>query len=570
MSKDEPNVAAPGLTAVLDSTAADRNNQELLELAQEAGHLGLFEWLVEAGTLRLSPKFLSLYGLTGFDGFYLTWLKCIFREDVLRITHMMDNAFAERARHSQAEFRIIRPTDGGLRWIEARNVIFYNAEGCAVRVVGVNVDVTERKRAIAQLRAFTETLEERVRDRTRELEAENEARKNAEEALRQAQKMEAVGQLTGGVAHDFNNLLTIMQGGLEMIGRQIATLDSSPAVARITRGKDMALEGVRRSAKLTSRLLAFARQQPLDPKTIDANKLVAGVCELLRRTLGESVLLETVLAGGLWRTHVDANQLENALVNLAVNARDSMPNGGKMTIETANCHLDEAYVSGLTEPLSVGQYVMIAVADSGVGMDPSTLERAFEPFFTTKGVGKGTGLGLSQVYGFVHQSAGHVRIYSELGEGTTVKIYLPRHVGEEEHAAEISRPSDPIRAIGAENILLVEDDDALRAYGVELLDDLGYRVLAAPNAASALAIIDQGHTIDLLFTDVVMPGGMNGRELADEARRRRPGLKVLFTTGYTRNAIVHHGRLDSGLDMIGKPFTFEELGTRIRGILDRG
>jgi PAS domain S-box-containing protein len=564
MRQDKANALTPGSVA-----AAHQNDHELLDLAQEAGNLGLFEWLVQAGTVRLSPKFLSLYGLTDFDGLYESWLKCVFREDVLRIRDLMDSAFVEKARHSHAEFRIVRPADGGLRWIEARNVIFYDADGRPMRVVGVNVDVTERKRAITQLRAFTETLEERVHERTRELEAENEARKKAEEALRQAQKMEAVGQLTGGVAHDFNNLLTIIQGGLDMIGRQISTLDNSPAVSRIVRGKDMAIEGVRRATKLTSRLLAFARQQPLDPKTTDANKLVSGICELLRRTLGEAVSLETVLAGGLWRTHVDANQLENALVNLAVNARDAMPNGGKMTIETANCHLDEAYVSGLTEPVSAGQFVMIAVADSGCGMDRSTLERAFEPFFTTKGVGKGTGLGLSQVYGFVRQSGGHVRIYSELGEGTTAKIYLPRHVGAEEDSAEISRPSAPIHAIGAESILLVEDDDALRAYGVELLNDLGYNALSAANAAGALEIIDRGHKIDLLFTDVVMPGGMNGRELADEATRRRPGLKILFTTGYTRNAIVHQGRLDPGLQMIGKPYTYQELGARIRALLDR-
>jgi PAS domain S-box-containing protein len=562
MQEDEASISTTSGLAAL------RKNEELLDLAQEAGHLGLFEWLVQAGTLRLSPNFLLLYGLPEFDGLYQTWLKCIFREDIPRLTDLLDNAFAEKARHSHAEFRIVRPCDGGLRWMEARNVIFYDAGGRAVRVVGVNVDVTERKRAIAQLRAFTETLEERVHERTRELEAENEARMKAEETLRQAQKMDAVGQLTGGVAHDFNNLLTIIQGGLDMIGRHIPTLDSSPAVSRIVRGKDMAIEGVRRAAKLTSRLLAFARQQPLDPKTLDPNKLVSGVCELLRRTLGEAVLLETVLAGGLWRTYVDANQLENALVNLAVNARDAMPSGGKMTIETANCHLDEAYVSGLTEPVSAGQYLMIAVADSGLGMDRTTLARAFEPFFTTKGVGKGTGLGLSQVYGFVRQSEGHVRIYSELGEGTTVKIYLPRHVGAEEHAAEISRSSDPIHAIGAESILIVEDDEALRAYGVELLNDLGYNVLAAANAAGALEIIERGHKIDLLFTDVVMPGGMNGRELANEAVRRRPGLKVLFTTGYTRNAIVHQGRLDPGLQMIGKPFTYHELGTRIRAVLD--
>src|ERR1700688_2537716 len=278
--------------------------------------------------------------------------------------------------------------------MEARTVISYDAEARAERVVGVNVDVTERKRAIAQLRAFTETLEERVRERTRELEAENEARRKAEEALRQAQKMDAVGQLTGGVAHDFNNLLTIIQGGLDMIGRHIPTLDSSPAVSRIVRGKDMAIEGVRRAAKLTSRLLAFARQQPLDPKTTDPNKLVAGVCELLRRTLGEAVLLETVLAGGLWRTHVDANQLENALINLAVNARDAMPEGGRLTIETSNTYLDEDYVAHFGD-VAPGQYVLVGVADTGTGIAPTILQKVFDPFFTTKETGKGSGLGLA-------------------------------------------------------------------------------------------------------------------------------------------------------------------------------
>jgi PAS domain S-box-containing protein len=555
--------ARNGLTAVLEES------QELLDLAQEAGSLGIFEWQVPAGTLQLSPKFLSLYGLTNFDGRYDSWLKCIFREDVPRIVDLIDNAFAERAHHAQAEFRIVRPTDGALRWIEARNLIFYNADGHAVRVVGVNVDITERKRALAQLRAFTEILEERVRERTRELEAENEARKKAEEALRQALKMEAVGQLTGGVAHDFNNLLTIIQGGLDMIGRQIASMESTSALSRMARGKDMALEAVRRAATLTCRLLAFARQQPLDPKTVDANKLVSGVCALLRRTLGESISLETVLAGGLWRTYVDANQLENALVNLGVNARDAMPNGGKVTIETANCYLDEIYVSALTEPVKVGQYIMIAVADTGAGMDRSTLERAFEPFFTTKAVGKGTGLGLSQVYGFVRQSAGHVRIYSELGEGTTVKIYLPRYLGPEEPADETIRSAEIDQAIGAECILVVEDDAVLRAHAIEILIELGYSVLSAANATIALEIIDAGHDIDLLFTDIVMPGGINGRQLADEAMRRRPGLKVLFTTGYTRNAIVHQGRLDPGVEMIGKPFTFQELGARLRALLDR-
>jgi len=288
---------------------------------------------------------------------------------------------------------------------------------------------------------------------------------------------------------------------------------------------------------------------------------------LLRRTLGEAVALETVLAGGLWHTFADSNQLEIAVLNLALNARDAMPSGGKLTIETANCYLDEAYVGDIAEPVMQGQYVMVAVTDTGSGMDKATLEKAFEPFFTTKEVGKGTGLGLSQVYGFVRQSAGHVKIYSEVSEGTTVKIYLPRHRGESDSVKAAAAPSDAARAIGKETILVVEDDEALRAYTTECMRELGYRVLEAANGAAALEILRNDSDIDLLFTDVVMPGGINGRQLADEARRRVK-LKVLFTTGYTRNAIVHHGRLDPGIHLISKPFSFQELAKRIRARLD--
>ena len=392
-------------------------------------------------------------------------------------------------------------------------------------------------------------------------------RRRLEEQLRQAQKMEAVGQLTGGVAHDFNNLLTLVLGGLDVIGRQIPNLPAAGALSRIERARDMALQGVNRAAALTSRLLAFSRLQALAPQSVDANKLVAGTCELLRRTIGETVSLETVLAGGLWRAYVDPNQLENALLNLALNARDAMPDGGRLTIETANASLDHAYVASLAEPVESGQYVMIAVADTGVGMDLATLERAFDPFFTTKEVGKGTGLGLSQVYGFARQSGGHVKIYSEFGAGTTIKIYLPRRVGVDgEMPAE-----DPMKARGAlglETILVVEDDDALRTYTSDVLRELGYRVFEAANGAAAIANLHQIDAIDLLLTDVVMPGGVNGRQLAAEAIRRRPSLKVLFRTGYTRNAIIHHGRLDPGVHMIGKPFSFQELATRVRARLD--
>jgi CheY-like chemotaxis protein len=317
---------------------------------------------------------------------------------------------------------------------------------------------------------------------------------------------------------------------------------------------------------LTNRLLAFSRQQPLSPEVIDPNKLVAGIAELLRRTLGETVELETVLGDGLWRTEADANQLESALVNLAVNARDAMPEGGNVTIETANVALDAAYVAGIADPVAEGEYVMIAVSDTGIGMDRKTLERAFDPFFTTKEVGKGTGLGLSQVYGFVRQSAGHVKIYSEPGLGTTVKIYLKRSRGDDPQPSEPT-PAAAAHALGRERILVVEDDAALRDYSSDILKELGYRVTRASNADEALKAIESG-TFDLLFTDVVMPGRMNGRQLADEAVRRQPGLKVLFTTGYSRDAIVHHGRLDAGIQMISKPFAYDALAAKIRAVLD--
>jgi CheY-like chemotaxis protein len=376
--------------------------------------------------------------------------------------------------------------------------------------------------------------------------------------------MEAIGQLTGGIAHDFNNLLTIIVGNIELLQRRLPE-----GADRLQRAADHAMDATRRAATLTQRLLAFSRRQPLDPKPIDVNKLVAGMSDLLRRTLGEVVVLETVLAGGLWRSQADPNQLENAILNLAVNARDAMPDGGKLTIETANARLDEAYVEALAEPVPPGQYVLVAVSDTGTGMDKATMEKVFEPFFTTKEAGKGTGLGLSQVYGFVRQSNGHVRIYSELGEGTTIKIYLPRLLGSDEEPAEMPAKS-PVMVKGAgETVLVVEDEPDLRAYTVEALCDLGYRVLEAASGREALQIVERHPEIELLFTDVVLGNGMNGRALADEAARRRPGLPVLFTTGYTANAIVHHGRLDPGMHLIGKPFTYAELAAKVRRMLDR-
>ncbi|MBW3618397.1 MAG: PAS domain S-box protein, partial [Proteobacteria bacterium] len=393
-----------------------------------------------------------------------------------------------------------------------------------------------------------------------------EALERVQDQLRQAQKMEAVGQLTGGVAHDFNNLLQIVVGNLELLGRSL------PAeAARQRRSVDNAMSGAKRAVTLTQRLLAFSRRQPLDPKPVSVNRLVAGMSELLSRALGETIELETVLAAGLWKVEVDPNQLENAILNLAVNARDAMPDGGKLTLETANTRLDESYVQQNVE-VTPGHYVVICVSDTGVGMDREVAARVFEPFFTTKEVGKGTGLGLSQVYGFVKQSGGHVKIYSERGSkenrGTTVKIYLPRYLGSGEEEAQADELPAP-EGGPEETILVVEDDPDVRAYTVEVLSELGYRVMEAGDARLALTLLRDGAThCDLLFTDVVLPGGVNGEQLAAEAHVARPGLKVLFTTGYARNAILHQGRLGPGVRLITKPFTYAELAARIRDVLD--
>jgi PAS domain S-box-containing protein len=390
------------------------------------------------------------------------------------------------------------------------------------------------------------------------------ARRQAEEALRQSQKMESIGRLTGGVAHDFNNLLTIIVGNLETLQRRMKSSRSD--VRDFERLVDGATRGAQRAVSLTQRLLAFSRQQPLEPKPVEINRLVAGMSDLLRRSIGEEIAVETVLAGGLWRASVDANQLEIAILNLAVNSRDAMPNGGRLTIETANALLDEGYAAEQSEVVP-GQYVMLAITDNGIGMSSETRAKAFDPFFTTKDVGHGTGLGLSQVYGFVKQSGGHLKIYSELGEGTTVRIYLPRL-----YAEEAAAPEEPIAKVahGNENetILVVEDDDDVRAHTCATLRELGYRVLEAPNGRIALETLDRRPEIRLLFTDVGLPGGMNGRQLAEAARARRRDLKVLFTTGYARNAIVHDGRLDPGVQLITKPFTYAALALRLREILD--
>ncbi|MGD0143033.1 MAG: response regulator [Rhizomicrobium sp.] len=384
------------------------------------------------------------------------------------------------------------------------------------------------------------------------------ARVRSEDALRQAQKMEAVGHLTGGVAHDFNNLLQIVSANLDLV---MADVRGNPQSASRLQSAIVAVE---RGAHLTTQLLAFARRQALEPRAIDPGRLMQDVTGLLRRTLGEQVEVESIVAGGLWNTVVDPNQLQNAILNLAINARDAMPEGGKLTIEVGNAFLDDDYARRHSEVIP-GQYVMIAVSDTGLGMTPETVARAFDPFFTTKPEGRGTGLGLSQVYGFVKQSGGHVKLYSEVGHGTTVKLYIPRtRKPLESTIPEAMAPVDG----GKETILVVEDDEGVRAAVTDMLGELGYGVLKAENAEQALAILSGGATVDLLFTDVVMPGAVTARELARRARESDPAIKILFTSGYTQNAIVHNGRLDDDVFLLSKPYRKNDLARKLRSLLD--
>ncbi len=408
-----------------------------------------------------------------------------------------------------------------------------------------------------QLAQANAALEEEIRHRRKaeamvkrfqEIEA-NEAQ------VRQAQKMEAVGQLTGGVAHDFNNILTVITGTIEILGEAVK---DRPHLVQIT---DMISAAAARGADLTRHLLAFGRRQPLQPRNTDVNALVIDAARLLRPTLGEQIEIESMLAHDSAPALIDPSQLSTAILNLALNARDAMPDGGKLTLETRNVVLDENYPS-MTSELKPGNYVMIAVSDTGEGIPGSLLDKVFEPFFTTKEVGKGSGLGLSMVYGFVKQSNGHIKIYSEERHGTTVKLYLPAAAGVPDALAAEAGISGSEH--GDESILIVEDDALVREYVVTQISRFGYRTMAAGNAAEALAIIDGPERFDLLFTDVIMPGGLNGRQLATEALKRRPELKVLYTSGYTENAIVHHGRLDAGVLLLPKPYLSSDLARMIR------
>nr|WP_246233511.1 PAS domain-containing protein [Stenotrophomonas bentonitica] len=543
------------LTARKSAEAALAESEERLRFATDAGDMGFWDVDLVNDLLIWPPRTKAMFGISADVEVHM--------QDFLDGLHPLDReatlaAFAAAADPAQravydVEYRTVGKEDGVVRWVAATGRGHFEGERC-VRVVGVAIEVTARKQAEARLQELNEHLESRVAEEVAE-------RTRVEDALRQSQKMEAVGQLTGGIAHDFNNMLAAVIGPLDLLAMRLG--ESDPLVTRYI---DMAIDGANRAAQLTQRLLAFSRQQPLQPVPVDANRLVAGMADLFAHSLGASIRLETSLAPDLWLTFADANQLENVILNLAVNARDAMPGGGRLAVETCNCTVDAA--STETHPgVPRGEYVLVAVSDTGAGMSAEVIAKAFDPFFTTKQVGQGTGLGLSQVYGFVKQSAGHVKLCSAVDEGTTVKVYLPRLLAEAPIAEAPVVNGSPLPNGGRELVLVVEDEPAVRQFSVEALTALGYDVLSAEGAAPALALLDGHPDIALLFTDVVMPE-VNGRELADEALRRRPDLKVLFTTGYSRNALERDGVIDPGVQVIGKPFSVETLASRVRAVLE--
>ena len=479
-----------------------------------------------------------------------SWSRMVHPDDIPSVAQTWSRCLASGAVY-EVEFRLQR-ADHVYRWHIARALPIRSASGEITRWIGTNTDIENQKNTEVALEHLNAKLEDIVEERTVAL-------LKSQDSLRHSQKMEAIGNLTGGVAHDFNNLLQVISGNLQLLSRDVVGNE------RAERRVQNAMAGVMRGAKLAAQLLAFGRRQPLAPKVVNIGRLVREMDDLLRRSLGEEIELETVVAGGLWNTKVDPGNIENAILNLAINARDAMRGTGHLTIEAGNASLDATYAA-LHADISPGQYVMLAVTDTGSGMTAAILEKAFEPFFSTKPEGQGTGLGLSMVYGLVKQSAGHVKIYSEPGHGTTVKLYLPRSIETEDVVVNVQ--SEPIES-GSETVLVVEDDNDVRETTVATLQDLGYRVLKASDAQSALNVIESGVAIDVLFTDVVMPGQLKSPELARQAVERLPKIVVLFTSGYTQNAIVHGGRLDQGVELLSKPYTQEALALRIRSLLAR-
>jgi PAS domain S-box-containing protein len=551
----------------------DAFDRDALALAEESAGIGVWSIDLTTSRVRGTAQFFRIVGLPPTTESVPVDVVRAMRhpDDRERVVAGFRQALEGGNDSYEIEYRIVRP-DGGVRWIFGRGRVIRAPDGTPLRYSGVDLDITDRKATEAALAAATEEvarmnreLEERVRERTAELELEASRRTEAELRLHQAQKMEAVGQLTGGIAHDFNNLLQVIMGNLE-IARMYVAREPLPGARGefVMRAIDTAQRASQTAKQTVHRLLAFSRLQPLTPSELNINVLVGDLADMLRRVLGENIEVATALAPALWPTFADRNQLESVLLNLVVNARDAMPHGGRLTIETSNVHAGPQ-----TPGAQEGDCVCLVVRDTGCGIAPEHLPKVFEPFFTTKETGKGSGLGLSMVYGFVKQSGGHVRIDSEPGAGTSVRILLPRAGGDEAAAREAahdgSADARPTARQG-ECILLVEDDVDVRRFGVNALEDLGYRVIAEPDAASALRTLDaiDGAHVDLLFTDVVLPGGMSGRDLAEVVQARRSRTPVLFVSGYTRNVVMPEG----SARLLHKPDTIEALASAVRTAID--
>ncbi len=572
----EPDGSIPGVhilgidiedRAIREAELAISNSR--FRTAMDAVHGVLWTKTADGQMVGEQPGWGSLTGQSFEEYQGYGWAEAVHPDDMEPSIASWNEAVASRSMYVH-EHRV-RRHDGEWRQFAIRGLPVIGSSGNIVEWVGVHTDITHQRAAESALREQADTLARQVRHRERAEEqlrhlndtlearvvAETAERRQAELKLAQAQKMETIGKLTGGVAHDFNNLLQVVSGNLQLLSKEVA--GNERAALRITN----ALAGVARGSKLASQLLAFGRRQALEPKVVNVSRFVRDMDDMIRRAIGEAIEVETIVGGGLWNTFIDPNQIENALLNLAINARDAMQGTGKLTIELSNAHLDDDYARSHDE-VTPGQYVMMAVTDTGSGMPPEIIEKVFEPFFSTKGEGKGSGLGLSMVYGFVKQSGGHVKIYSEVDEGTTIKLYLPRALEAED--VEVVVDNGPVTG-GTETVLVVEDDDEVRDTVVELLADLGYRTLRAVDAASALTVIDSGIPIDILFTDVVMPGTLKSPELARKAKERLPDIAVLFTSGYTENSIVHGGKLDAGVELLSKPYTREALARKFRHVL---
>jgi PAS domain S-box-containing protein len=507
--------------------SARHESEERFRLLASATTDTIWDWDIKTDALWLNDGFEAMFGYPREDveSTAVAWTSRIHRDDLPAVQTGLDALLQGEGSDWTAEYRF-RRRDGGYAFVVDRGHVIRDGAGNAVRMIGGMTDIT--------------------------------AQRGLEHQLRQAQRLEAIGQLTGGIAHDFNNLLTVIVGNTELLAADLAGDPDRGELAT------SALGAARRGAELTQRLLAVSRQQALDPRPVDVDALVRGMEGLLRRTIGEQIAIEVKSHADTWSALVDPAQLEAAILNLVINARDAMEDGGRLTIETSNVELDPEYAEQYPD-VQPGAYVLVSVWDTGTGISTEHLERVFDPFFTTKDVGQGTGLGLSMVYGFVKQSGGHARIYSEVGLGTTVRLYLPRAAGTPE-PEEGRKRVEPIG--GPERILVVEDDEFVRTLVTRSLARLGYDVLVANDGPSALAMVEERDDIKLLFTDVILPGGMNGREVADAALRVRPNLCVLYTSGYTADALIHQGRLDPGVNLLSKPYRGEDLAAAIRRALD--